>query len=367
MRILVVGAGIAGLATHRALSLQGFNVEIVERSRFAGAGGAGLFLPGNSVRAVNNLGLGEALRQISYPIKHQRFCDEDGKVLNSIDTGKFWGSVAPCRALRRADLWELLKSGISEADIQYRTVTGLSNLANSCRVHFDDGEEEYDLVVGADGVNSTIRSIVFPEQTPQYVGNVCWRFIVPNVSKVDAWTVMLGADRSLLGKPISSSELYMYADISAGKGEVSKYSSATPLEPLFHGISGPLAASLKLSDGADIHFSPLVRVQMDSYYRNRVLLVGDAAHAAPPSMAQGAGMGLEDALVLADELVSGGTVEDALQRYQVRRSKRVNWVHRQNASRDTMRRLPPFVRSSLLRLAGTPLYRKAYGPLREEI
>lgn len=86
MRILIVGAGIAGLAMHRALSLLGLKATVVERSNFAGVGGAALFLTGNAVRALGELGLIEAVIDRSHPILHQRFCDEDGRLRTGANT-----------------------------------------------------------------------------------------------------------------------------------------------------------------------------------------------------------------------------------------------------------------------------------------
>lgn len=369
MRILIVGAGIAGLAAHRALSLRGFNPSLIERNAFAGAGGAGLFLPGNAVRAIGQLGLLDALLADSHPVTCQRFCDENGRLLNTVDTDDFWRDVAPCRSTKRSTLWGLLKGSMATDVVQYRQIVNAENDHGGCRVFFEDGEvAEYDLVIGADGVNSTIRDIAFPQApSPVYVGNVCWRFLLPNVCGIEDWTVMLAANRSLLGKPVSSSELYVYADLSVPKKNVETYSSSTKLEPLFADMAGPLSSALRHSIDADVHFGELVRLRMTTSHRNRVVLIGDAAHASPPSMAQGAGMALEDAIVLADELARTKDVVTALGRYEARREQRVDWVHRQGIVRDKMRRLPQPVRNALLRFAGTSLYNRAYRLLQEPI
>jgi 2-polyprenyl-6-methoxyphenol hydroxylase-like FAD-dependent oxidoreductase len=369
MRILIVGAGIAGLATHRALAQRGIRATIVERNSFAGVGGAGLFLPGNAVRAIGGLGLLDALMENSHPIAHQRFCDETGRLLNVVDTDEFWRDVAPCRSMKRSTLWDLLKGGMGSDDICYRRVADIRNDGAGCRVFFEDGTVgEFDLVIGADGVNSTMRDLAFPEAPlPVYVGNVCWRFLVPNVCGIRDWTVMLASNRSLLGKPVSSSELYVYADLSVDETDVGNYASSTALEPLFGDIAGPLLPALKLSGDANVHFGELVRLRMTASHRHRVVLVGDAAHASPPSMAQGAGMAIEDALVLADELARADEIRTALARYEARRKPRVDWVHRQGSARDWMRRLHPVVRNALLRLGGTRLYHRSYRPLREPI
>lgn len=365
MRILIVGAGIAGLATHRALSQRGFQARIVDRNNFAGVGGAALFLPGNGVRALGELGLRDALMDASHPIAYQRFFDETGRLLNEIDANAFWRHVAPCRTMKRSALWDLLKESLGNDIIQHRRIAGISSSNYCSRVLFQDGEvEEFDLVIGADGVNSTVRASVFPEAAaPSYVGNVCWRFIVPNTCNVEQWTVMLGTRNSILAKPISPTDVYVYADISADEADRATYSSSTPLKPLFQDIAGPLYQLLELSAQARVHYSELVSLQLNRWCRNRVVLVGDAAHASPPSMAQGASMAVEDALVLADELAEALCVDTALIRYEARRKPRVEWVHRQCAARDMMRRFPRVLRNTLLRLAGGQLYRRSYGLL----
>lgn len=258
----------------------------------------------------------------------------------------------------------MLRDGI-DTDLITRSVEQIDDRDDHCRVRFDDGESgDYDLIIGADGVHSSVRRLAFPDcRQPDYVGNICWRFIVHNICGVADWTVMLGRDRSLLCKPISPSELYVYADLAVPKHEVFRYSAATRLEPLFEGIAGPLRPVLTLAASANVHFAELVRLRLERWHRGRVVLVGDAAHAGPPSMAQGAGLALEDALVLADELAASPSLTVALARFEARRKPRADWVHRQNASRDRARRLPRIVRNALFRFGGELLYRHSYGPL----
>lgn len=367
MRILIVGAGIAGLAARRALHRRGFSVRLVERNHEPGVGGAGLFLPGNGVRAICDLGLRDEFFQKSRAVNAQLFYDERGRLLTAVDTNAYWGEVGQCRAIRRSDLWQLLAANMH--DIEHRQIVEVLNNDQGCRVLFSDGMiEEFDLIIAADGVNSAVRGMTFRQAArPDYVGNVCWRFIVPNTCKVEEWSVMLGADRSLLGKPISETELYLYADISVDSSETGRFNCATPLLPLFGEIAGPLRPALELSSSADVHYAELVRVQLDRWHEDRVVLIGDAAHAAPPSMAQGACLAMEDGLVLAEELSATPSIELALARYQERQKMRADWVHKQCAIRDKMRRLPPAIRNGLLRLAGGRIYRRSYNLLRRPL
>ena len=153
MRILIVGAGIAGLAARRALVRRGFTVKVIERNPSAGLGGAGLFLPGNGVRALCDLGLQEGLFRLSYPVNAQRFYDERGRLLTAVDTNAYWRGVAPCRAIRRSDLWHLLNDGMDPGDIEFRQIVDLVSSADGCHVAFaDGGMDAFDLVIGADGM-----------------------------------------------------------------------------------------------------------------------------------------------------------------------------------------------------------------------
>ena len=103
-RVLVVGAGIAGLAAARALQAWGATVEIVERAQGAGADGAGIYLPGNASRALDALGLGTSVAASSVRIQRQRFLDHRGRVLADVDLAHVWQGVGPCLSLRRATL-----------------------------------------------------------------------------------------------------------------------------------------------------------------------------------------------------------------------------------------------------------------------
>lgn len=362
MRILIVGAGIAGLATYRALARRGFDLTIVEKSMSPGSGGAGLFIPGNGARALETLGLLEPFLELSHSIRAQRFFDGSGKPLNAIQTHEFWNKIGPCRSIRHSDLWSVLTEGVNPADIQHRR---LADITAAGLVRFHDGAcGYYDLVVGADGINSNVRQIVLPNgPTPQYVGNICWRYIAPNVSALEDWTVMLGADRSLLGVPLSPSEVHIYGDISVPESKIADFSSASPLLPLFEDIAGALLPALELSSAMDVHFARLTRIKSDLLHSNQVVLVGDAAHASSPIMAQGACMAIEDAIVLADELTSSERLDVALVRYAARRKKRYDWIDSQCLARDKMRRLPNPIRNALLRFGGTGLYRRSYRPL----
>jgi len=163
LRILVVGGGIAGLATARVLARAGFSVEAVERDATWAGAGAGIYLPGNAARALRTLGLERAVVERAVVIPRQCFSDHRGRLLVEVDLAELWGGVGPCLALHRADLHAVLIDGARDVPIRMGVdVCGVSEHNGTVSVEFGDGNAgEYDLVVGADGIHSTVRRLAF--------------------------------------------------------------------------------------------------------------------------------------------------------------------------------------------------------------
>jgi 2-polyprenyl-6-methoxyphenol hydroxylase-like FAD-dependent oxidoreductase len=360
VRVLIVGGGIAGLALARALQARGITAEIVERKPEWPASGAGLYLPGNAVRALGELGLGAEVAVRSQPIERQRFLDHRGRLLAEIDVGRFWDGVGGCVALPRAALHEALREGTSVPSRLATSLIGLEN-GDAPRVSFSDGSSgSYDLVVGADGVHSTVRRLAFGRRPAGYVGQASWRFVAEGFREIANWTVMLARGRAFLTVALGQGAVYCYADVSTtdpvGAGEADWRDS-------FGDFADPVPRLL--DQGADAYFAPIEEVVPPTWSAGRVVLVGDAAHASSPNMAQGAAMAVEDALVLAAELTSGRTVEDALAEYERRRAVRVEWVQKQTHRRDRTRNLWPALRDLVLRVSGERIFRSNYAPLLE--
>ena len=360
-RVLIVGAGIAGLALARALRRRDITVEVVERASEWETGGAGLYLPGNSVRALDDLGTWAELAPRANPIARQRFLDHRGRLLADIDVRSYWDGVAACAAIRRAALHQALRTG---SDVPIRlgiSATEFSDDGQAKRVRFSDGSiGGYDLVVGADGVHSTTRGLALDGPRARYVGQASWRFVADGFSEISDWTVMLGRARAFLAVALGEGSVYCYADVNSR--EAADVHGAD-WRQLFVDFADPVPRLLH--HAGDAHFAPIEEVAPPAWAARRVVLIGDAAHASSPNMAQGAAMALEDALVLADVLATSPDIEEALTEYQRRRAPRIAWVQNQTHRRDRTRNLPPTVRNITLRLAGERIFHSNYRPLRE--
>ena len=368
LRILIVGGGIGGLALARALRQRSLGAEIVERAVEWDRAGTGLYLPANGVRALRRLGLDASVRTRGCEITRQRVLDHRGRLLVDIGLDEIWGSTGPCLAVHRGALHELLRDGTGASIRLGTTIETVSDGTGGVQVRLSDGSTgEYDLVVGADGVHSSVRKLLFDAVAPRHVGQMSWRVVIDGGPPITSWTVMLARGRAFLALPIGGGRLYCYADLSSPGTRDPTEGSVRRLVELFADFGEPVAGILGgLSPTSALHFSPIEEVPSGTWSRGRVVLIGDAAHATSPNMAQGASMAMEDALVLAEVLASGQPVVTSLAVFESRRAERVRWVQEQTHRRDRMRGLAPALRNVVLRVAGPRIFKANHRLLIQE-
>jgi 2-polyprenyl-6-methoxyphenol hydroxylase-like FAD-dependent oxidoreductase len=360
LRILIVGAGIGGLGLARALGRLGIAADVVERETSWDQTGAGIYLPGNAVRALRMLGLESAVMERAAPIQRQRICDHRGRLLSDIDLSPLWGGVGACVALHRADLHEVLASYGDGVRVRMGLpVRRLHQHGEQVTVEFGDGTtDEYDIVVGADGVHSTVRDLTFGASAVRPLGQRAWRFVTRCPAEVDTWSVFLGRAASFLAIPIGRGRVYCYCDAPEPVG------AGATLASLLTDFEGPVPAILdSIGPETAVHVGPIEEVRLDRWRSGSVVLIGDAAHATSPNMAEGAAMALEDGLVLSECLATGVPIPQALASFEARRNPRTHWVRAQTHRRDRTRGLPPVVRNAVLRTWGRQIFHHNYRPL----
>ena len=159
--------------------------------------------------------------------------------------------------------------------------------------------------------------------------------------------------------------MYCYCDVVSPPGrDAPERPPVERLRLLFSEFADPAATLLDALDAAaDIHISRIEEVAVDRWARERVVLIGDAAHATSPNMAEGAAMALEDALVLRDCLRRIPAIPDAIAAFEARRRPRTDWVRAQTHRRDHTRYLPPTIRDNVLRFLGRRIFHANYRPL----
>ncbi|MEU4624442.1 FAD-dependent monooxygenase [Actinoplanes sp. NPDC023801] len=362
LRILVVGAGIAGLAAARGLRVAGFRPEVVEALPATVVPGAGIYLPGNASRALRLLGLDVPLRPLGDLIFRQVFLDARGRDLFEMDVAALWAGVGESRALSRADLQQVLLTGVG-GEVRFETeVRDLQIVEGAAKVEFATGAiAEYDLVVGADGRRSMIRDRSGLGGPAVPTGQIVYRSVVSGGPPLTDWTAVLGRRSSFVVMPMGGRKLYCYADETAPD-------SPNPEDPkerlreLFGSWGGPVAAILDRIEKVQVARTD--EIVLPSWSKGPVVLVGDAAHATAPTLAQGAAMSFEDGWVLGQELrAAAGDIPAALRAYEDRRRPRCTEVRERTRERDRARDVPPTLRDPMLRRRGTRVFTDHYRAL----
>jgi 2-polyprenyl-6-methoxyphenol hydroxylase-like FAD-dependent oxidoreductase len=339
MRVIVVGAGIGGLATAIALRRAGLEAAVFERAGELREIGAGISLWANAMKALKKIGLYEAVRSAGRPLRPGgELRSSTGEVFHEVSAAAMeegFGDVSV--AVHRADLQEVLLGALEPRDavrlgIDFR---GFEQDGDGIVACFADGREERgDLLVGADGLRSTVRARLLGDGPPRYAGYTAWRGVVeleddpvPGRAGFEAWgrggrfgLVKLGRGRA-----------YWFATKNAPEGEEEAAGRKGELLARFGGWHEPIPAVINATGESEIHHDGVYyREPVKRWSEGRVTLLGDAAHPMTPDLGQGACQAIEDAVTLGACLAKEGDVETALKFYEAQRAERTAYVVRRS-------------------------------------
>lgn len=365
-RVLVVGAGVGGLATARALAGHEIDCRIVERRPQGTHHGLALNLPGNAVAALRHLGADAEVLAAGVPVTRREYRTSGGTLLFAVDEGEFWSGVAPSVCAPHAQVLEALARGV--AVDRGLGASSLERLPDArIRVSLSDGSEEVvNLVVAADGVHSTMRSsVINAAPRPSAMTSASWRFVVDDPG-IGGWTAWTGHGHAFLLIPVSSGRVYGYASSSRGGGAAD---DAAWLKDAYARFPEPVTTSIRRALSSDVppYHSPVEEVRIPTWHAHGVVLVGDASHATGPVWAEGAAMALEDAIVLADLLASHGDWSAVGEAWEAVRRPRVEHVQAATDRMSKLAGLPSWLSHAAAPLAGPRAYRETYRPLRAPV
>lgn len=332
-RVLVVGAGIGGLAAAAAFARRGAEVEVVEIRPNAEVYGVGISQPANALRALRSLGVLDEIREVGFAYDRFQFHDWHGDPIVECPSA-LGGDVPAHTALSRLDLHRILTGAAERAGAKITfdaTVRELSDRDGGVDATLTDGRTgSYDLVVGFDGVRSALRNRLFGrEYEPVFTGYSVWRVTMPRPAEVTNAQLFQG-DRTKAGLiPLNERSMYLL-HVTPEPGN--PHHDPDRFDDLlkerlvgYRGLIGELATAISGSEG--IVYSPLSEVFLPApWYRGHTVVLGDAAHACAPHLTQGAAMALEDAVVLAEEVSADRPIPDSLSGFISRRFDRVKLV-----------------------------------------
>ncbi|MFJ7827962.1 FAD-dependent monooxygenase [Psychrobacillus sp. NPDC096623] len=335
MKIAIIGGGIGGLCAAVTLQKLGFTVQVFEANPTFQPVGAGIGIGSNALQALMEIGVGEDIFAKGHVLHTQEFQDSYGETLNTIDftvLKQLYGQENI--TIHRADLHRTFLEALKPNTLHFnKKCISIEQKDHQVTVRFEDGTTETaELLIAADGIHSPIRQQLVPGSVPRYAGYTCWRGITENDGRANEYTsTELWSTKGRFGMaPMKNGSVYWFACINTAPRNpqfqqltsqeigdlyrhfpevVQSIITTTPLENILH------------HDISDI--KPLRRFVFD-----RVVLLGDAAHATTPNMGQGAGQAIEDAIVLGNGFKQLEHVDKVLAFYEAKRVARTAKVIR---------------------------------------
>ena len=340
-KVLIIGGGFSGMAAAIELRKRGIAVDLVEIDPDWRSYGAGISLGGATMRALVQLGVIDAYLAEGAASDGVAIHLPTGQKVAELPTPRLAGPDVPGNgAIMRPALARILADATRRAGANVRlgcTFARIGQGASGVDVTFTDGTTgRYDLVIGADGLYSKVRETVFPDApAPRYCGQGVWRAVLPRPADIDGTMMWLGPKIKPGLNPVSKDQMYLFVtEDRATNDHIEPAEFLQRVKALLAPFPDPRLQRVReaLNEDSQIIYRPLESLLMPSpWYRGRVVLIGDTVHATTPHMASGACIGIEDALVLADELSKAGSIDQALDRYLARRWERCRMVVQNSA------------------------------------
>ncbi|MCU0344042.1 MAG: FAD-dependent monooxygenase [Ignavibacterium sp.] len=331
MKILINGGGIAGLTAAIALRKLGIETEVFESAQEIKPVGAGLVIQSNAIKALEYLGIEDDIIKSANPINQLAILNEEGGVIKNQKPASNNRELFSGLAIHRHSLHQILKSYLLE-NILFTNKKAISFSYKDEKVilHFENGSTaEGDFLIGADGINSNIRLQLLPHSKMRYAGYFCWRSIIENTNpKITEATETWGSNGRFGIVPINGNKIYWYATVNSDQFDVKiKHYSLKNLREHFDNYHSLVRQILEKSSDDNLIKNPICDIKpLNQFAFDKILLIGDAAHATTPNLGQGACQAIEDVMILHQEIASGKGIPSAFRSFERRRVEKTKFI-----------------------------------------
>jgi len=335
-KFVIIGAGIGGLCAAIALQRSGMEAVVYEKTPSIRPVGAGLALGANAMKGLERLGIAQSVLNAGKRLEALAILDSKGRTVSVTDSTlveKRYGIDNV--AIQRSALHEIFVERLQERTLYlHKRCVAFEDRADGAAVKFEDGTTaEGDYVVAADGIHSTFRRALVPQSQIRYAGYTCWRAVIdrsglsldPRIA-TETW----GPKGRFGVVPLANDKLYWFATAKAPAGDrAAAQAGIKEIAARFGGYHDPIPAVLAATPAESVihndisDIAPLKRLAF-----GRILLLGDAAHAATPNLGQGAGQAVEDAVALMHCVRTAASIPEAFQAYEKLRLNRTSEIIR---------------------------------------
>ena len=314
MKVLISGAGPAGLTVAYWLKHYGFTPTIVERAPHLLVGGYKIDVRGAALQVIKQMGIHDAVVAARTDMQGAQLVDKQGKVIERMSGDEFGHRVTGDLEIVRGTLCEILRGHLGEVELLFGdTIQGINQSSNNAQVQFTkNGVREFDCVIGADGLHSNVRRIAFGEESRflRDLGLYLCVYSVPNYLKLDRMEMQyseLGRIAAIWSSrgDANAKACFGFAAPTLQIGLHDRSEQQQALKTVYEGIGWEVPRLMELMPTAsDWYFDKAAQINMPRWSQGRVVLVGDAAYCASPMSGQGTSLALIGAYVLAGELAA---------------------------------------------------------------
>lgn len=333
-KALVIGGGIGGMSSAIAMRQHGIEVDIIDCDPDWRVIGAGITITGPTLRAFRALGLLEGVSRDGFLSKEVRFYTAAGDLVSVMPTPVLEEGIPPAGGILRPALHHIMSERTRELGADVRlgiTADEITDDGTKVTVRFSNGDvRDYDVAIGADGFQSATRRLLFPDApVPKFIGQGCWRCLAPRPPEVMGAEIYFGPGYKVGLNPCAPDAMYIFVTMSMpGNPFIPEEEQLDRMRDILAPIGGRIALVREgLGPQSNVNYRPLEALLLPPpWHKGRVGLVGDTVHATTPHLASGAGMAVEDGVLLAEHLVANADVEAALASFEERRWERCRTV-----------------------------------------